>query len=289
MMERIAFFTAGSIGAGHLAHALAIERGLRRAGYGGDYHIFSPGVPGFIEAPDHLTVVPMDMATLKEPARAKFSQLATELRGYDPDLLIIDMFWVPILHIMDDLRARRWLLIRKCPPAWLVGPSFARFDPGRYDRVLAIEPMEHRLLGERIEPIVLCNRDEMKPAGALRRRLGVGDEEHLSVVMQAGLEGEVDAFAPAEKGHIFRSDPHAQQEMIFPMAPWLADVDALFCGAGYNSFWEAKWLGYFERTHFRAFERPIDDQAWRLRECAGYEMAENGADQLAQMVLEARR
>ena len=71
----------------------------------------------------------------------------------------------------------------------------------------------------------------------------------------------------------------------FPLAEWLPGADAICTGAGYNSFWEARTLGYFDRTHFTPFSHHIDDQAWRVRECAHYSPKENGADRLAQWIL----
>lgn len=65
----------------------------------------------------------------------------------------------------------------------------------------------------------------------------------------------------------------------------LSDADLIFAGAGFNAYWESKWLGWFERTRFTAFPRPIDDQAWRLRACADYWPKENGADQIARWIV----
>lgn len=283
---RIAFFTAGTIGAGHLTHALAIEAGLQRAGFDGSFQIFGPGLPFFIDLPSNYTTVVVKKETLRDRRASEISQLAQALQSYDPHLLIVDMFWAPLAFILPLLECPAWLLIRKCPPQWLQGPSFLNFDAPAYDRILAIEPMEHPLLKERLEPIVLFNPDEIKPPGALRRRLGVADDQHLSVVMQAGLEGEVLSFSPPSEGVVFRSDPHKNpDQVIYPIANWLLDADQIFCGAGYNAYWEARWLGYAHKTTFKAFERPIDDQAWRLRVCSSHTMKENGADQLAQMIL----
>ena len=39
---KIGFFTAGTIGAGHLLRGMALERGLRRAGFGGEFRMFGP-------------------------------------------------------------------------------------------------------------------------------------------------------------------------------------------------------------------------------------------------------
>jgi hypothetical protein len=72
---------------------------------------------------------------------------------------------------------------------------------------------------------------------------------------------------------------------MFPAAPWLADADRIVTGAGYNAFWEARWLGYAGRTEFHALPRRIDNQAWRLEFCRSHPMARNGADTLAAMVL----
>ncbi len=56
-------------------------------------------------------------------------------------------------------------------------------------------------------------------------------------------------------------------------------------GAGYNTYWESKWLGYFDRCYFTPFPCAIDDQAWRMRECADYWPTANGADTLAEWIL----
>lgn len=284
-MNKIAYFTAGSIGAGHLVRGLAIEKGLRRAGYRGQYEMYGPGIPFVIDAPPNHTTIEINSSQLRDPTRAKLSEVALILQAYDPDLVIIDMFWVPMIHIMDDLRAECWLLLHKCAPRWLKGPSFARFDPSRYDRVLATEPLNHPLLPEEIEPIVIFDPDEMEPPGALRQRIDVDDDTHLTVAMHAGMAGEIDTFEAPPSGEIFRSDMHTDGDVIFPIAKWLGDADAILSGAGYNVFWEAKWLGYYDRCHLKAFERPIDDQAWRLETLGDYEMKENGADQLASMIL----
>jgi hypothetical protein len=56
-------------------------------------------------------------------------------------------------------------------------------------------------------------------------------------------------------------------------------------GAGYNAYWESKWLGFHHRCFFTPFPRPIDDQAWRVRECADHWPRENGADTLARWIV----
>ncbi len=137
--------------------------------------------------------------------------------------------------------------------------------------------MQHEALLERVDPVVVCNPDECEPPEALRRELGVPAERHLVVVAHAGELGEIESL---------RADGATvcdlrQKDALFPLARWLGGADEIVCGAGYNAFWEARWLGYFPRARFTPFPRRIDDQAWRLHACAQVQMRGNGADTLA--------
>jgi len=119
----------------------------------------------------------------------------------------------------------------------------------------------------------------------LRERLGVPREERLVAVVHAGIGGECERLLRlADMGtpcvfNLFREDA------LFPIAEWLPGADVILAGAGYNTFWEAHWLGYAERTRFTAFQRAMDNQEWRLATCAGTVMHANGADTLARAIL----
>jgi hypothetical protein len=159
-----------------------------------------------------------------------------------------------------------------------------RFDAGRFARLFAIEPnLGDGPWTDTIEPIVVANPDECRPRDALRRHFGVSEGARLDVVVHAGRAGE--------RARLHRRGSGEQvldlfdDAALFPAAEWLGGADHIATGAGYNSFWEAQWLGYAGRTTFTPFPRPIDDQAWRVRECAGHTMRENGADMLAHAIL----
>lgn len=77
-----------------------------------------------------------------------------------------------------------------------------------------------------------------------------------------------------------------EREALFPAAEWLPGADAVVSGAGYNAFWEARWLGYADRATFVPLPRRIDDQARRLAECRRHPMRVNGADRLAGWILQ---
>lgn len=283
---RIAYFTAAVTGAGHLVRGAAIERALSRAGFKGEWRLFSPPAPYPVARAIGVETLSMRRDELLRPETALTSELTLALVRFAPDLLVVDMFWAPLRWVLPLAGCETWLIARYCAPIWFAGPKGLEFAPAQYRRIVGIEPFfDHACLTDRIEPIVVCNPDECRPRGALRARLGIAEGERLVAIMHAGLAGEIDtlgADVAAVEARAF--DLHAD-DALFPIAEWLGDADLILSGAGYNAFWEAQWLGYAPRSRFRAFARKMDDQGWRLEHCAGHVMRENGADALARMIL----
>jgi hypothetical protein len=284
---RVAYFTAGTIGAGHHVRGLAIGRGLARIlpKEKLDYRTFGPTLPYPVGPTLVHRAVPVAREELMDPKRAPESELANAIREFGPDVLLVDMFWAPLAFVLPSLPCEAWLLLRKCPELWFGGPSpEMRFEPSRFARLLAIEP--HLGGGpwrEKIEPIVVANPDECRPRDALRKHFGVPDGARLEVVMHAGRPGERARLHRGVDGE--RVLDLFDDAALFPAAEWLGGADRIASGAGYNSYWEARWLGYADRTTFLPFPRPIDDQAWRVRACEGHTMQDNGADVLARAIL----
>ncbi len=311
---RVAFFTAGTIGAGHLLRGLAIERALARCGSKATFAIFAPRFPYAVARAGRegdrgasLREVTVKHEELRDPARARESDLARALAAFAPDVVLVDLFWAPLRHVLPLPSCEAWLLIRSVPPKWFIGPPGHPYERSQYARVIAIEPGAGRgHEDEAIDPIVIANPGEVKPKTALREALGVAAGERLVVVHQVGVPGEwaeltkgggsVHAFTlsrdDAMKGAVTSVDERAEAarapgvhvhdgDSFFPLAEWLPGADAIASGAGYNAFWEAQWLGFAERTTFTAFARNIDDQAWRVKTCAGHVPRANGADELA--------
>jgi hypothetical protein len=279
---RVVYFTAGSVGAGHVVRGLAIARALSRAGFRGEFRTLGPRHAYPALAPHEE--VEIRSAELLDEKLAPRSELAEKLERLAPDLLIVDLFWAPLRWILPQRRWNSWLLLRRCPPEWFVGPKkqHAPFDPSLFSRAFAIEPgLDAPISLEEISPIVICNHDECRPRGALRNYLHVPPDQSLVVVAHAGKPDEMARF-PVNSAHRF--DLFAESA-LFPLAEWLDDADEIHCGAGYNSFWETIWLGRAARTHFVPFARTIDDQAWRIARGSSHVMKENGADRLARQIV----
>lgn len=294
---KIAYFTGGSAGAGHTVRGLAIWRALERAGYRGKMRMFVPVEPfaGLRPAlaPISPTVCPIDPDEVLDPLKGPASTLGAELTDYAPDLLIVDLFWAPLLHIRPLLDCEAWLLVRSCPPIWLIGGPNAKFDSSQYTRVIGIEPMGHPQIREQIEPIVICNPDEARSRADLCEKWNVDQSTRIVAISHAGLRDEIDMLVDeyqAKEEHddentiVIQSDLRDEQA-VFPFAVWLPAVDLVYCAAGYNSYWESQWMGYAEKTQLRVIDRRIDDPQRRIDAGRDYVMRENGADVLARSIV----
>jgi hypothetical protein len=284
---RIAYFTAGTVGAGHAVRGLAVARGLAREGFRGELRFFGPRPPFPLQAwQERAEVIEIQHdPALRHPHLAAGSELATQLRRFAPDLLLVDLFWTPLRWILPRLTVEAWLLARSCPPVWWAGPPESPFAPEQFRRIIAIEPLAAPPATDRIDPVVVANPEDCRPPGALRERLGVPAGQDLTVVVHAGERGELPALLAAAPTEAAARFDLATPDAPFPASEWLGGADHVVAGAGYNSFWEAHWLGYAERTTFVPFRRTIDDQARRAATRGVPRPRSNGADVLASWIL----
>jgi hypothetical protein len=288
VVVRITFFTAGSQGAGHVVRACALQRALVRQGC--DHvtlTVVAPPSPFLHLVGESARPVNIDVDALRDPDRAAGSDLARAIADSAPDVVVIDVFWVPLVFV--PLPCPAWLLLRSVPPAWLVGPKEARFDEARYQRVLAIEPAPLLQRFEQLDPIVVVDRGDRGSRADLARACGRADgAEPLRVIVRGGLATDVDVLSTAAAGlhpgpwhHLDLHQAHAP----FPAAPLLTAADAVLAAPGYNTFWEARVLGFAERTTWVPIRRALDDASWRAGLADAVVPRANGADTLITLVM----
>jgi hypothetical protein len=281
---RVAYVTAGTVGAGHLVRGVALGRALQRAGADATYAMFGPATPFPVAVPFAQHAVALDPLTLGDPASAPETPLGQALRAFRPDLVLVDLFWAPLRHVLPALPGcEAWLLVRQVPAAWFAGPPRSPFDRTQWARVVAIEPCVVPVPHESVAPVVVANPDEAAPPGALRARLGAA-EPSLQVAVHAGQPGELDALLQAAPPGTRALDLRAPGAP-FPACLELGGADGLHLGGGYNSVWESVWMGYAARCRYTPFVRRLDDQAWRCRVAPSVAMRGNGADALVRQAL----
>lgn len=287
---KIAYFTAGSAGAGHLVRGVAIGRALERACPSGrcEYRIFSPPSAFARIAAPWIEQVPIEPALLRAKSTAEQSAIARALRAFSPDALVIDLFWAPLVFVA--ISCPTFLLLRSVPAQWLVGPTEARFDPARYERVFAIEPAPGLERFETLSPIVVSARTEIRDRSELRALVQQHDGP-LRIIARGGLASDHEALVASATAIDPRPwstlDLHAP-DAPFPAAQWLAAMqpgDRLVACPGYNLYWEARALGFDAHTTWVPIARKLDDPAMRAA-LRGPAPSVNGADELARALLD---
>lgn len=284
IVARIAFVTAGNMGLGHLARGIALRRALKRLGRPCDFALFAP--PQRSPLPEcvmqeNIRFVPIIEKELRDRDAAGESELYRELHQFQPHLLLVDLFWAPLFHIVPRLGIPAWLLVRKVPGWWWRVNEHTVFDPAQYARIFAIEPFDLPINVTQMDPIVICNRNECSPPEELARGLGLNESEAVNVIVHSGSAREQEILKAKASSY---GSPRVLRE--FPACTLLGGARRIMAGCGYNTFWEAKWLGYFNKCEFTPFPRGIDDQEWRLAQCSHIEMVSNGADKLAREMLD---
>jgi hypothetical protein len=284
---------------------IALKRALDRGGFRGQYIMigptdFEPPVTTYAEAAGFVRVAIEEELLRSREHASSSSDLGRKVHALDLDLLIVDMFWAPVRHVLPLKKhsGEAWLLLRSFPPSWLEGPDPSLpFDAMQYARIITIEPgLRTSAFTHSVDPIVGVTRDERKPRGALRERFGIPADRHLIGVMHAGRKGEIDRLLDVAKTLQQANSVTLQldlfdEQALFPIASWLGDCDAIVAGAGYNSFWEAHLLGYADRTTFVPFERSIDDQEHRIltNKKPRTSAWTNGADTIASWIVDRER
>jgi hypothetical protein len=247
-----------------------------------------------------------DLPTLEAVERRRVC--AEQLRAYRADLVLVDIDLPTFARLESSVCAalgtRVWTLARWMPEQWWTAHRIAFENSLHFGaRLIMTEPCAG--LGpltpgvgriERVEPIVTHNLDEMYSQEDSYETLGKRPYARIGALIHAGIPGEINELAAkAEADGVFedctdvmRFDWWNDRVRIRPTA-LLGACERIVSAAGYNRFWETRWLGLGPLTTLYPLlgARGYDDQGERVRATpAAYQMKENGADQLARMIAE---
>jgi len=218
------------------------------------------------------------------------SMLYKTLAALEPDVLLVDLAWYMCHHFLNRLPGRKILLCRQVADRFFRIPLASgplQFDPGQYDRVLAIEPFRSSIPMESINPVIIRNRDEILSRHDALDRLDVSPERPLCLFAFNGRADEFDrvrktySYLEDTDYHVIYSTNHRQG--LFPAVDYFNAFDLVLSAAGYNAFWEAIYFG--KETIFVPQTRRFEDQRRRVEECQEIRFDENGADQLVKMIM----
>lgn len=281
-------------GSGHIVRALSVFFGLKRAGIDCDFQLLCDSDFGVLAEP-YCGVSWLRLQPELHLRDARRGELFLFINELDPDLLIVDGTWAPILPFIQYLRCPKVIIFRYYADEWfsfrLPGGEIVSFDPSSYDAAFSTEPNFSRPGFAYIDPLVIRNRDEILSRDEARKRLGAEEGKKLIVVAHNGFEGELEKLAAEELGagagagaaaKVVMSS-NAEGEGLFPLCDYAAGIDLLIAGAGYSAFYES---AYFKiPTRFIPQARRGDEQIWRVTKNADFSFESNGADQLASEIV----
>ena len=152
---RVVYYTSGITGAGRLVLGISIGNALRRKGVKCKYTIVHTSPVAHLADDFHNIKVPLETESELSKTNCHKSVLYKTLKKLKPDVLLVNHTWFAPYHFMNEL---------PCKKIYLSDHAYDRhfrvplpggdlvFDPGQYDRVLAIEPFTPPFPMERINP-----------------------------------------------------------------------------------------------------------------------------------------
>ncbi len=289
----VVYYTSGLTGTGRLVMGLSVGNALKRNKIDCQYTILSGSQFGHLA--DALGIahreIPLEDENYLRIDNFQYSELYGAISELKPDLLLVDLLWFPLYHFIDDLFCKKIFLSRQVDNAFFAvpdGKSLLQFDPGQYDRVFAIEPFTSKIPMERINPLVLRNRDEIHPRDEALSALGLNESDRNCLIAYNGHPGDFDRvygeYSSLEDQGFRLVSSTNYAGGIFPVVDYFNAFDLIVCGAGYNAFWEAR---YFKKEAiFIPTDAMFVSGEKRIRECKDFHFSGNGADQLASIISE---
>ena len=293
----IVYYTSGTTGSGRIIRGISIDNALKRKGIVSEYTILSSCPFGFLA--DKFNIkhieIPVEQENLLMGVSYKQSQLFTTLKELDPDILIVDLQWFTLTKFIDQFSFKKIFLFTQINTVEKVNLYFniplptevLHFDSSQYDLLIEAEPTNISITMDKINPLIMRNKEEILTRGNASCSLGINPADKNCLFAINGNPGDYEnivktySYLEDEGYHMVYSTNY--KGGIFPAVDYFNAFDLIITGGGYNSFWEAQ---YFEKEAlFIPASRQFEDQKKRINECSGMEFEENGADQLVDIIL----
>ncbi len=287
---RIVYYTSGVTGSGRIIKGISIGNALRRKKVTAEFIILHHS--DFVPARDDFKFVKIPLEDDKCHLVENFSDsiLFKTLNEFQPDILIVDLLWFPLRHFERELASKKIFLFSQADDSFFTLPlteGLVSFRPADFDFVISIEPLPTSVPMTKINPLIIRNRDEILSRDEALDRLKLGGDKKNCLFVFNGEPGE---FERIKKMYSYLEDEGYKMTCstnyrggLFPAVDYFNAFDMTICGAGYNAFWEAV---YFDKEAiFVPVPRSFENQQARIDLCQEYYFDENGADQLADIIM----
>ena len=280
-------------GAGHLFGGLSLWQAFKAIIPDLTYYLLTDsGFPVPIED-DSLEILRMNLEPQKFFSRDKDTMLYQYLEHLNPDVIIVDHIWLPVMPILESFNAKKIIYFRQVQPQWLQTPelpdgSVKAFTPDDYDLVFNIEPGFELDHAQQVPPLIGVSSENVKSPDIIRRVLNVPDGKKLALAAHNGHPGELEqilteADIDREEYHLVSlSNMKDEADQLFPLSHYLSGVDLAIGGCGYNFFYETRFYD-LPAIYLPQF-RDMEDQRWRLEANRKYSGPFDGADRIAMFI-----
>ncbi len=290
---KIVYYTSGMTGSGRVVRGIAIANACARKRIDCEFTIVSSSRFGFL-AEGFARHIEIPAGDEHEHSKDTYSNSAvySTLAALDPDILIVDLLWFPLHHFIREMKCKKLFLFTQ-----ISNPRFFKielpgetlqFSPEYFDLLLQAEPLPLDIGARRINPIVLRNRDEILSQSQALDKLKLEPSDKPNCLFAYnGEPGEYEAirekYSYLEEEYRMVHSSNYSGTGFFPIVDYYNAFDFIVSGAGYNAFWE---IIYFDKEAvFEPVPRQFEDQTYRIRECQEFYFDENGADQLADIIM----
>ncbi len=283
---RIVFYTSGLTGAGRLVMGISIGNALIRKGIKCKYTILHSSPVAHLADDFHHIKMPIETDTDLSPKNYSKSQLYKTLKKLKPDVLLVNHLWYMIHNFIDELKCKKIYLSDHCYDSHFKPTADLNFTNTQYDKVLAIEPFTSLIPMERINPLIIRNRDEILAKEAALKRLGLTDLKKIALYSLSNNSEDTKSFSDKysylEKEYeVLRLSMN--DRYLFPIVDFYNAFDMIVCGGGYNNVWAAVY--FHKRAIFEPEPVNYSDQNIRINASKDFNFDVNGADQLVDIMM----
>ena len=288
---KILYYTSGITGSGRIVRGISIGNALKRKRVSCEYEILSSSPFAFLaDQYKHIEIpIENDFAHLKDTYQN--SILYKTLIETNPDILIIDILWFPLYHFLDKFKFKKVFLHSQAGDDYFdiqIADDRRIFRPADYDKIISCEPLSSKIPSQKINPLIMRNKDEIFPKDIALTKLNLTGNKPVCLFAYNGEPGEYEAIKRKysyleNAGYKMVYSTNYSDKSYFPIVDYFNAFDFIVSGAGYNAFWE---IIYFNKEAiFEPVPRQFENQFWRVQNCQEHYFEENGADQLVDIIM----
>lgn len=289
---RIVYYTSGVTGAGRLVRGIAVGNALERKGVKCRFTIVHTSPVAHLAENFHTIKIPLETESELSKERYRTSVVYKTLKKLKPDVLIVNHTWFAIYNFIHELPCKKVYISDQALDSHFRIPlrgseGEMTFSSGQYDRVIAVEPFTCMVPMERINPLIMMNRDEIMPRETALDRLGLDGSKKVALYSLSGHPRYFDQFK--EKYSYLEKEGYevvytgTYRDGLFPAIDYFNAIDLVVCGAGYNQVWEANY--FRKKALFEILDVKFSDQRQRLKASESFHFDVNGADELVDIIM----